>query len=268
MAIGIVNDFSFYFQFQDPGDLEGWSEINADDKETILKLIRAHESFASTKKSPAKKKTNNSVSKASPSKAANIKTSPEKKKEPPRVYKGDPQHKDNSFREFRRLVANIADTPSYLNKSELVRTFFNKGSDKVAFKGDLYVWVRLLLPGVIKRIYNLQSKQLVKIFSRIFDCNEKEMLTDLESGDVAETVSSFFNESNSSIVPAKKSALNLPQVDEFLNSLSELTKEDDQFKALSSIASKCTANDLNVVVKLIKGDLRMHAGKHICFPFT
>ena len=86
------------------------------------------------------------------------------------------------------------------------------------------------------------------------------MLTDLESGDVAETVSSFFNESNSSIVPAKKSTLNLPQVDEFLDSLSELTKEDDQFKALSSMASKCTTNDLNVVVKLIKGDLRMHAG--------
>ena len=112
----------------------------------------------------------------------------------------------------------------------------------------------------MKRIYNLQNKQLVKIFSRIFESDESSMLTDLENGDVAETVSSFFNESNSSIVPAKKATLNLHQIDDFLDALTEQTKEDEQFKTLSAMATKCTVNDLNMVVKLIKGDLRMHAG--------
>ena len=112
----------------------------------MLQLIRAHESFASTKKSPAQKKNTNAAPKASPAKSPSVKAA-EKKKERPPEYKGDPQHKDNSFREFRRLVANIAETSSYLNKTELVRNFFAKGSDKTKFQGDLYVWVRLLLPG-------------------------------------------------------------------------------------------------------------------------
>ena len=74
------------------------------------------------------KKANNPVSKASPSKPQTSKTpTPVKKIVPQRVYKGDLQHKDNSFREFRRLIALIAETPSYLNKTELVRNFFNKG---------------------------------------------------------------------------------------------------------------------------------------------
>ena len=33
-----------------------------------------------------------------------------------------------------------------------------------------------------KRIYNLQSKQLVKLFSRIFRSNQQDMLIDLEQG--------------------------------------------------------------------------------------
>ena len=36
--------------------------------------------------------------------------------------------------------------------------------------------MRLMLPGVVKRIYNVQSKQLVKIFSRITGASEEDML--------------------------------------------------------------------------------------------
>ena len=83
-----------------------------------------------------------------------------------RPKQGDLGHKDNSFREFRRLCALIADETSYNAKTEVVERFFSKGSDGKRFRGDLYVWTRLLLPGVVKRIYNLQSRQLVKIFAR------------------------------------------------------------------------------------------------------
>lgn len=249
---------------EDPGDLEGWDDINDEDRKPILQLIRAHEEFSANKKSPTKGKGKGTPAK-SPAKP--IVTSPVAKPPPPKVklpeYKGDKSHKDNSFREFRRLVANISETSSYLSKTEIVRIFFNKGSEKTKFQGDLHVWVRLLLPGVVKRIYNLQSKQLVKIFSRIFNAKESDMLTDLEQGDVAETVAKFFEESDN-VEPSKKANLTLHQVDAFLDSLTELTKEDDQFQALHSIAKKCTVNDLKMVVRLIKGDLRMQAGaKHI-----
>lgn len=51
-------------------------------------------------------------------------------------------------------------------------------SDK--FKGDLFLTVKLLLPGVIKNVYNLNDKQIVKLFSRILNCNQDEMVRDLE----------------------------------------------------------------------------------------
>jgi hypothetical protein len=38
-----------------------------------------------------------------------------------------------------------------------------------SFKGDLHLWCRLLLPGAVKRVYNLQSKQLIKLFSKVSD---------------------------------------------------------------------------------------------------
>lgn len=48
------------------------------------------------------------------------------------------------------------------------------------FRGDVYLTVKLLLPGVIKSVYNLNDKQIVKLFSRIFNCNPDEMARDLE----------------------------------------------------------------------------------------
>lgn len=48
------------------------------------------------------------------------------------------------------------------------------------FHGDVYLTVKLLLPGVIKSVYNLNDKQIVKLFSRIFNCNPDDMARDLE----------------------------------------------------------------------------------------
>lgn len=144
-----------------------------------------------------------------------------------RSVQGDPRHKDNSFKQFRRLCAQIADVPSYNAKTDLVQKYFRKGSEGEAFKGDLYVWIRLLLPGVIKRVYNVQSKQLVKIFSRVFGSSEEKMLEHLEQGDVAETVTAFFEKSKK-VKEAQKSKLTVHDVDSFLARLSGLTREDDQ----------------------------------------
>lgn len=48
------------------------------------------------------------------------------------------------------------------------------------FHGDLYLTVKLLLPGVVKSVYNLNDKQIVKLFSRVFKCNQDAMVRDLE----------------------------------------------------------------------------------------
>ena len=81
----------------------------------------------------------------------------------------------------------------------------------VGFHGDVFLLLKLLLPGVIKAVYNLQDKQIIKCFSVIFDNDLDEMIEDLEQGDVAETISLFFDKSNN-VKPQKKSTLSLQEV--------------------------------------------------------
>ena len=79
----------------------------------------------------------------------------------------------------------------------------------------MFLLLKLLLPGVIKAVYNLQDKQLVKCFSTVFDTDLDEMIEDLEQGDVAETIALFFDKS-SGVKPQKKSTLSLQEVNTFL----------------------------------------------------
>ncbi|XP_014214879.1 DNA ligase 3 [Copidosoma floridanum] len=89
------------------------------------------------------------------------------------------------------------------------------------------------------------------------------MLEDLEQGDVAMTIKRFF-ESSSAVEPRATSDLTLQEVDEFLEKLSTLTKEDEQTYHFKSILNRCTADDLKMIIRLIKHDLRINAGpKHI-----
>lgn len=48
------------------------------------------------------------------------------------------------------------------------------------FHGDVYLLIKLLLPGVSKRVYNLQSKQIVKLLSQVFQCSVDDMIEDLD----------------------------------------------------------------------------------------
>jgi len=258
---------------EDPSDLEGWCDIKQEDKEPILQLIKETER-ASPKKpaTPKKTATPKKVAVKEAKKSSPGKTSPQasnaledEAENPTSLLRPEvnPGHKDNSFREFRRLCANIADTPGYLDKSALVEKWFSKGTDQVKFQGDLHVWVRLLLPGVIKRVYNMQSKQIVKVFSRIFGTSEEEMIEDLEQGDVAETIGKFY-ESSRTIKPPKKSDLSVHHVDKFLDELAKLSKEEEQQYLLKKVSMKCTLNDLKMFIRIMKGDLRIQAGsKHI-----
>lgn len=40
----------------------------------------------------------------------------------------------------------------------------------------------MLLPTADKQIYNLQSKQLIKLFSKLFNANQSDMSSHLERG--------------------------------------------------------------------------------------
>ncbi|XP_010341937.2 DNA ligase 3 isoform X3 [Saimiri boliviensis] len=275
-------------KIEDLTELEGWEELEDNEKEQITQHIADLSSKAAS--TPKKKavvqakltttgqvtspvKGTSFVTSTNPRKfsgfsAAKPNTSGESPSSPTRKIslsssKCDPRHKDCLLREFRKLCAMVADNSSYNTKTQIIQDFLRKGSAGDGFHGDVYLTVKLLLPGVIKSVYNLNDKQIVKLFSRIFNCNPDEMARDLEQGDVSETIRVFFEQSKS-FPPAAKSLLTIQEVDEFLLRLSKLTKEDEQQQALQDIASRCTANDLKCIIRLIKHDLKMNSGaKHV-----
>ncbi|XP_010639679.1 DNA ligase 3 isoform X1 [Fukomys damarensis] len=275
-------------KIEDLTELEGWEELEDSEKEQITQHIADLSSKAASapkKKAVVQAKLTATGQVTSPVKGSSFVTNTN-----PRKFSGfsaakpnnseqapsspvpktslssskcDPKHKDCLLREFRKLCAMVADNPSYNTKTQIIQDFLRKGSAGDGFHGDVYLTVKLLLPGVIKSVYNLNDKQIVKLFSRIFNCNPDDMARDLEQGDVSETIRVFFEQSKS-FPPAAKSLLTIQEVDEFLLQLSRLTKEDEQQQALQDIASRCTANDLKCIIRLIKHDLKMNSGaKHV-----
>lgn len=59
-----------------------------------------------------------------------------------------------------------------------------QGCNGEQFEGKLFVWIKLLLPGTDKRVFNLQSRQLIKLFAKMFRVDQSDMLTHLEQGKV------------------------------------------------------------------------------------
>uniref|UniRef100_A0A8C2JRH5 DNA ligase n=1 Tax=Cyprinus carpio TaxID=7962 RepID=A0A8C2JRH5_CYPCA len=274
-------------KIDDITELEGWEELQDEDKELINKHVS--ELAAKANATPKKKvqaKLNNSGQLSAPladptvnaprkfsgftaTKAGSSSSSPGPSPAKPTQGSAlsaqlcDPSHKDCLLREFRKLCALVAEKSGYNAKTEIIRDFLTKGSGGDKFRGDLYLTVKLLLPGVVKNVYNLNDKQIVKLFSRILNCSQDEMVQDLEQGDVSETVRMFFEDSKS-FPPAAKSLLTIQEVDASLSRLSQLTKEDDQQAELQDIAKKCTGNDLKCYIRLVKHDLKINSGaKHV-----
>ncbi|XP_045767687.1 DNA ligase 3 [Maniola jurtina] len=244
-------------------DIGNWENISKDDQEFILKKINDMEKVYADKNNgkytakviknePSKKTTNTSIPSTSTDKDS---TNDDKK---PEVIVDD-----NKFSKFFSLCIKISKVDAYTDKTAVVNNFFTRGSDGKTFQGDLALWCKLLLPQVSKRVYNLKSKQLVKLFSRIFRMDHDDMLTHLEQGDVADTIQHFFTKSQT-FKPSSESTLSIHEVEDFLEDLSKLTREEEQIYHFKKIVKQCTLDDLKMLIRLIKGDLRINAGpKHI-----
>ncbi|XP_046390611.1 DNA ligase 3 [Ischnura elegans] len=229
-------------------ELEGWDELDDEYKEEIIALI------GSDRVAPKEAAEDGGAADGEDGPLAAPSHRP-----PP----SNPDHKDHAFREFRRLCAEVSNTAAYTEKTAIIKNLLEKGSDGDSYKGDVYLLFRLLLPMAVKRVYNLHNKQLIKLFSKIFGCSMDDMLEDLEKGDVSETIREFFEESTK-CPPAKKSKVTMQDVDEWLEDLSKLTKEEEQLHLLTKVAKKCTSNDLKIVIRLIVHDLKTSAGpKHV-----
>lgn len=193
------------------------------------------------------------------------KDTPNKKKPKAKPVPSLPQTQDYYFKDFRKLCLSLSQENSHLQKTAIFKEFIDKILSKEHSNEtraeSMFLWCKMLLPNSEKRIYNLQSKQLIKLYSQLFKQNVNLMLEDLEKGDVAETIRIFFEKSNNvDVKPASKSTLTLAKVNSFLDKLSNETTEVAQTALFKSIATLCTGNDLKMIIRLVMHDLRINCG--------
>lgn len=125
-----------------------------------------------------------------------------------------------------------------------------------------YTFYKLLLPSSVNRVFNLDSKQLVKVYSQIFDTDLDDMNEHLNKGDVSETVRHYFKKSER-VKPTSKSELTCEEIDGYLDELTGLSKEADQVKFLGKVTRRMSLLDVRTFVRLIKKDLRIDAGTKV-----
>ncbi|CAC5407617.1 LIG3 [Mytilus coruscus] len=241
--------------------MEGFGDLEQEDKDNLNRMINESKSplkktkktLTATKLSPKVSKTVSSSSSPTDLLADNIELLTSDRGEEP-LYSNIVNPGD-SLENFRKLCGDIAAEKSYLVKTQKVSMLLKEGPDGDGFKGDAYLWLKLLLPGFVKRVYNLKSKQLVKLFSQILDTDCEDMVEDLNQGDVAETIKTFFGQSHM-VLPQRRSTLMLKEIDQYLEELTKVRKEDDQMRILQEVSPK-------MFVRLITRDLKMNAGAKI-----
>ena len=73
--------------------------------------------------------------------------------------------------------------------------------------------------GVIKRVYNIHNKQLLKVFALVLNCDQDQMSDHLDqSGDISLTIEHFFLNAKSDIEPIAEisASLTIVDIDKFL----------------------------------------------------
>ena len=175
----------------------------------------------------------------------------------------DSNNKDNKFETFIKVCNKIAAQAGHLAKTNVLREFITKGTDGKKYKGDLSLFIHLLLPNSKNRVYNLNSTSFVKLFSKLFKVDQDDMTNYLnQSGEISDTIKNFFEESTS-MRPQKTPKLTIQEIDAYLDELTTITKEQEQFDYLRKVSLKCTADELQMIIRMIKKDLRINAGEKV-----
>lgn len=169
------------------------------------------------------------------------------------MNKNGDKNEANLFKTFQYICSNIEETKSHSGKTAIITKFIS--SDNL----DKRLFFKLLLPKYNPRKYNLNVKQLIKIFSELFCVKQERITRDYHAiGDVSHILSSFYPMTQESDV---KGHLTIHQVEKLLDELSKLSKYEEQYKFFENFQGQlCTRNDLKFFIRLIMKDLRINAG--------
>lgn len=165
--------------------------------------------------------------------------------------------KPSTFQEFQTLCERVSQAPAHKDKQELLRQALRPEL------GDLFVFVKLLLPKVDARKFHLQDKSLVRLFGKLLAVDPADMAEANESGphagDMAAVVQSFFAKSR--VCHTHTSSLTLSEVDGVLDQLSLSGKEEEHVKVLAPLLGRLTPDDLKWLLCIVLKDLMTGAGQ-------
>eukprot|EP01083_Nonionella_stella_P144516 451356_1 len=165
-----------------------------------------------------------------------------------------------SWDRFIKLCVQIGGISSRLSKTSLIAKFTQH-----QFKGDLKVFLKLILPKVTQRRYQMHRKRMLKLFASIFN-EDVAVLDDLmtngdRAGLLGEVISHSYKESVSTFPQRNnKTVLSMKEVDDFLDCLTKETRESQQEILLKNIVKRSNVNDLKWIVREIDRDLKINAG--------
>eukprot|EP01084_Bolivina_argentea_P051061 93929_1 len=164
-----------------------------------------------------------------------------------------------SWDNFIRLCLKIEGISSRLSKTSAIESFLS------SFTGDLKVFLKLILPKVNQRRFQMNRKRTLKLFGSVLNTDIQTINNLDQTGDVAGKISLIishcFDESLCNLPQKNKpTILSMKQVDNYLDSLSKITKESEQLSLLKKITQKCNKRDLEWFVRELDRDLKINAG--------
>ncbi|KAH0567624.1 hypothetical protein KQX54_011093 [Cotesia glomerata] len=125
-------------RLEDPEeDVDGWDHLEEEDKKIVIEHLEEFD-----KNAPFKKKRSSSPPKNPPAKKRKSSPPPAAKETPENSspknqdsiknttteYDKKSENRDNAFREFRRVCANIANASAYTEKTAIVKKMFSDGA--------------------------------------------------------------------------------------------------------------------------------------------
>ena len=167
-----------------------------------------------------------------------------------------------SFDEFRKLCIKVSKDTSRNNKTKIIAEWLE------SYNGDLVIFLELILPKVMKRVYNLSNKKIWKLFGIIFNVDQKDLETmyikGSNAGDISGVICQAYSEMESDEfefpIQNKSSILSMKEANDYLIALTKETKHDKQTDLLKKITRRCNVEDLRWIIREIDKDLKIDAG--------
>lgn len=161
------------------------------------------------------------------------------------------------FIDFRRLIHEIAREDDKAKKIDVLKSWIIKAEADKKYKVDLQLFCQLLVPRSLRRESKITNHQINRIFSELFNVDYKTLANaTVEKGlDVA---IKFYFLNNKKYHPADFSTLTIREVYNFLQDLTCTPRHNLRKELFHRILPVCTANDLRVMIALIKRDLQIN----------